>query len=135
MKLILGNRALAGGVDCEEEPFAVSLEVIGVVQIANTLRGISAEPIDRGNRRTELQFSVLRRHTSVSAATDYLFCHGASLYDLAGTATLIGEGQSQTAFTLSNAVLRSVRGVQDGATTTHTYIIVGGSLSPESEIN
>jgi hypothetical protein len=135
MKLLLGNRALAAGVDCEEEPFAVSLEVIGIVQIANTLRAASASPIDRGNRRTELQFSVLRRHASISAATDYLFCHGASLCDLAGTATLIGEGPSQTAFTLSNAVLRSVRGVQDGATTTHTYTIVGGNLSPASAIN
>jgi hypothetical protein len=131
MKLFLGNMALAAGIDCEEEPFAMSLEVAGVVQIANTLRGASASPIDRGNRRTELQFSVLRRHRSISAATDFLFSHGANLDDLSGTAMLIGEGSSQAAFTLANAVLRSVRGVQDGATTTHTYTIVGGSLSHE----
>ena len=135
MKLFLGNRALAGGVDREEEPFAVSLEVVGVVQIAHRLRGASAAPFDRGNRRAELQFSVLRRHASVSAATDYLFSHGASLGDLSGTVTIVDEGQSQNTFVLSNAVLRSVRGVQDGATTTHSYTIVGGKLSPESETN
>jgi hypothetical protein len=116
-------------LDAEEEPFAISLEVTGAVQIATALRGAFAAPIDRGNRRTELQFSVLRRHQSVAAATDFLLSHGAGLLDLEGTVTLVSEGPTQSVFTLSPAVLRRVQGTQEGASTTHSYAILGGSLT------
>ncbi|MDR0679227.1 MAG: hypothetical protein LBF24_03200, partial [Puniceicoccales bacterium] len=86
-------------------------------------------PIDRGNRRTELQFSVLRRHPSSAAATEFLLGHGAGLLDLEGTATLVSEGPTQRTFVLAPAVLRRVQGTQEGTTTTHSYTILGGSLT------
>ncbi|MDR1436340.1 MAG: hypothetical protein LBI39_04010 [Puniceicoccales bacterium] len=132
MKLIFGGVTLAAGVDCEEEPFALTVEVVGAVQIAHALRSTSAAPIDRGNRRTELRFSVMRRHASVSEATNYLLRHGAELADVESSMAIIGEGAAQkSTFRLAAAVLRSVHGVQDGATTTHSYAIVGGMLSVE----
>jgi hypothetical protein len=76
-----------------------------------------------------LQFSVLRRHPSSAAATEFLLGHGAGLLDLEGTATLVSEGPTQRTFVLAPAVLRRVQGTQEGTTTTHSYTILGGSLT------
>jgi hypothetical protein len=129
VKIFLGNRVLAGGIDEEQEPFDMQLEVSGQVQVILALRAECGRPIDRGNRTVELRFFVMRRHPSACAATEFLLSHGSSLKDLEGTATVVVESPSQSIFYIPSAVLRRVQGVQDGPHTTHGYVILGDQLT------
>ncbi|MDR3316682.1 MAG: hypothetical protein LBS68_01215 [Puniceicoccales bacterium] len=131
----MGSLVLAGGLSEGEEPFAMYLGLNKLVQITTVLRSPSARSFDRGNRTVELRFSVLRRHPSVLAATKFLLSHGASLAALGGTATIVPENASQITYYLTAAALRSIHGAQEGTTTTHVYVLVGGGLTTEFQGN
>ncbi|MDR3117373.1 MAG: hypothetical protein LBT98_02275 [Puniceicoccales bacterium] len=126
MKIFMGNWVLAAGRDGEQEPYDMVLEVEGAVQIATGIGADHARPLDRGNRTVSLRFSVLRRHGSVRAATEFLLSHGTCLAELDGTVTIVAEGQR---YALTSAVLRRLQGSQEGGSTVHGYDIVGGALA------
>jgi hypothetical protein len=129
----MGNRVLAAGRQEGQEPFDLTLETEGLVQVATALRASHGAPLDRGNRTTTLRFTVSRRHPSLAAASEFLLRHSSGLVSLEGTLTLLDEeGAEPDSFHLSHAVLRRVRGTQEGTTTAHAYEVIGGALEADA---
>lgn len=132
MKIYLNDLVLAGGGEAGEEPFDMALEASSEVQIVERLRADYAQPLDRGNRTHAFRFSIRHHHRSAHGATCHLLRHGAAVGG-EGTLTIVGGGNHPVVYELAAAVIRKIHGTQEGTTTTHSYEIVGGSLTQKLE--
>lgn len=128
MKILIGDIVLAGGEALNQSPYDISIVNERNVQVAGTLRGISAKGYDRGNQRTTMIFSVARKHDSIMSAQRFLLEHAASLNGLEDNIQVIEE-PSGTILYLPHAAIRNIRGTLSVNVTIHTYQIIGGNFS------
>jgi hypothetical protein len=101
-----------------------------IVQDAQFLRALAAQPLARGNAVNQLRFTVTRQHTSVAEAGAYALTAFSSL-PLDGLALLYCGALGETAQVCSfNAVLEEMpECVFHGTRTDTTFVLRGGLIS------
>ena len=105
-----------------------------VVQDAQFLRAVAAQPLARGNRVNQLRFTVTRQHASVAAASAFAVTAFSSL-PASGLATIICSAYGESPLTCTfAAVLEEIpESVFHGTRTDTTFVLRGGlitALSP-----
>jgi hypothetical protein len=99
-----------------------------VVQDAQFLRAVSAEPLARGNAVNVLQFTVTRQHVSVAEATAFMLTAFSSLPG-SGTATVICGASGENLLTCTfTAVLAEMPKCSFVGTRTDTTFVLRGGL-------
>jgi hypothetical protein len=101
-----------------------------VVQDAQFLRAVAAQPLARGNAVNVLQFSVTRQHTSVADAAAYvLTAFGA--FPSSGAVQIICGASGENVITCTfNAVLQEMpRCTFGGARSDTTFVLRGGLIA------
>jgi hypothetical protein len=108
----------------------VLLNGMQIVQDAQFLRAVSAQPLARGNAVNQLQFTVTRQHVSVAEAAAYLLTTFGSL-PTSGTATIIcgASGESLLTCTFSAVLEAMPKGTFRGTRTDTTFVLRGGLIS------
>ncbi len=99
-----------------------------MVQDAQFLRAVAAEPLARGNAVNLLQFSVTRQHASVAEATAYVLTAFSGLPP-SGTATVICGATGEELLTCTfSAVLEEMPKASFLGTRTDTTFVLRGGL-------
>ena len=99
-----------------------------VVQDAQFLRAVAAQPLARGNAVNVLQFSVTRQHASVADAAAYVLTAFSSLPG-SGTATIICGASGENLLTCTcSAVLEEMPKCSFLGTRTDTTFLLRGGL-------
>ena len=128
MVITIGSETICDGADrtAGKNAGPSGLRLIGrrATQVLQYLRATDAEPVDRGNRTSELSFSIKRLCASVAAAEEYCALHPASV---TGSGTLTMTNAS-SAVRMLNAVLDTVDCSYVGATVFVNYHATGGKL-------
>jgi hypothetical protein len=101
-----------------------------MVQDAQFLRAVSAEPLARGNQVNQLRFTVTRQHVSVAEAAAYVLTAFSSLPQ-SGTATVVCGASGEDALTCTfAAVLEEMpKGSFLGTRTDTTFLLRGGVIA------
>jgi hypothetical protein len=105
-----------------------------IVQDAQFLRALAAQPLARGNQVNQLRFTVTRQHASVAEASSYVLTAFGSL-PMSGLATIVCGAYGETPVTCTfSAVLEEMpEGTFHGTRTDTTFVLRGGlitALSP-----
>jgi hypothetical protein len=108
----------------------VTLNGVQVVQDAQFLRAVAAQPLARGNQVNQLRFTVTRQHVSVAEAAAYVLTAFSSLPG-SGTATIICGASGETLLTCTfSAVLEGMpKGSFLGTRTDMTFVLRGGLIT------
>jgi hypothetical protein len=101
-----------------------------IVQDAQFLRAVSAEPLARGNLVNRLQFTVTRQHVSVAEAAAYVLTAFSSL-PASGSATVVCGASGEDALTCTfAAVLEEIpKASFSGTRSDTTFLLRGGLIS------
>jgi hypothetical protein len=106
-----------------------------VVQDAQFLRAVAAQPLARGNAVNVLQFSVTRQHASVADAAAYvLTAFGA--FPSSGTAQIIcgASGENLIACTFSAVLQEMPKCTFRGARSDTTFVLRGGLITTSAPL-
>ena len=99
-----------------------------VVQDAQFLRAVAAQPLARGNAVNVLQFSVTRQHVSVADAAAYVMTAFGS-FPPSGTAQIICGASGENPITCTfNAVLQEMAKCTFRGTRSDTTFVLRGGL-------
>jgi hypothetical protein len=99
-----------------------------IVQDAQFLRALAAQPLARGNAVNQLRFTVTRQFTSVAAASSYVLTAFSALPG-SGTATLVCGALGETPVTcVFTAVLEEMPVCTFRGTRTDTTFVLRGGL-------
>jgi len=125
-----GSTDLHGWTDAHD----VRLNGKQVVQDAQFLRAVAAQPLARGNQVNQLRFTVTRQHPSVAAASAFVVTAFSSL-PASGLATIIcgAYGESPLTCTFSAVFEEMPDSFFRGTRSDTTYVLRGGlitALSP-----
>ncbi len=106
-----------------------------IVQDAQFLRALAAQPLARGNRVNQLRFTVTRQHASVAEASAYVLTAFSSL-PAGGVATIVCGAYGEAPMTCTfNAVLEEVpEAIFHGTRTDITFVLRGGLLTTVSPL-
>jgi hypothetical protein len=101
-----------------------------VVQDAQFLRAVSAQPLARGNAVNVLEFTVTRQHVSVAEAAAYVLTAFGSL-PMSGTATVIcgASGENLLTCTFAAVLAEMPKSTFRGTRTDTTFVLRGGLIS------
>jgi hypothetical protein len=101
-----------------------------IVQDAQFLRAVAAEPLARGNAVNQLQFTVTRQHVSVAEAAAYVLTAFSSLPG-SGTATIICGASGENLLTCTfSAVLEEMPKCSFlGTRSDTTFVLRGGAIT------
>jgi hypothetical protein len=101
-----------------------------VVQDAQFLRAVAAQPIARGNAVNQLQFTVTRQHVSVAEAAAYVLTNFSSLPG-SGTATVICGALGENLLTCTfSAVLEEIsKATFLGTRSDTTFVLRAGLIT------
>ncbi len=124
-----GETDLHGWTDAHD----VRLNGRQIVQDAQFLRALAAQPLARGNRVNQLRFTVTRQHASVAEASAYVLTAFSSL-PTDGMATLVCGAYGETAITcIFDAVLEEMpESIFHGTRTDTTFVLRGGLITTVS---
>jgi hypothetical protein len=99
-----------------------------IVQDAQFLRALAAQPLARGNQVNLVRFTVTRQHVSVAEAAAYVLTAFSSLPQ-SGTATIICGASGENLLTCSfSAVLEEMPKASFLGTRTETTFVLRGGL-------
>lgn len=131
MKIRIGNTWLAsGGLEAASD---VSVNGQQAVDDAAFFRALAATFYARGQRRTEITFSVEREHGSLKDAEVFLLTHWGDLPEGGDVVFTCGEGADTQNVALLGAVLEAMpQGVYRGRSTRVSYTIRGGLPTTDS---
>jgi hypothetical protein len=101
-----------------------------IVQDAQFLRAVSAEPLARGNQVNRLQFTVTRQHVSVADAAAYVLTAFSSLPQ-SGTATVLcgASGETLLTCTFASVLEEMPKASFLGTRTDTTFVLRGGQIT------
>jgi hypothetical protein len=139
MRISLNNVWLTndGATDLQSWTDAHDVQLNGkqVVQDAQFLRAVSAQPLARGNLVNLLQFTVTRQHVSVAEAAAYVLTAFSSLPG-SGTATILcgASGEVPLTCTLSAVLEEMPKCSFHGARTDTTFVLRGGLISTSAPL-
>jgi hypothetical protein len=108
----------------------VSLNGKQIVQDAQFLRAVGAEPLARGNQVNQLRFTVTRQHVSVADAAAYVLTLFSSLPP-SGTATVLcgASGEALLTCTFAAVLEELPKASFLGTRTDTTFVLRGGLIS------
>ena len=108
----------------------VALNGRQIVQDAQFLRAVAAQPLARGNAVNQLQFTVTRQHSSVAEAAAYVLTAFSSLPG-SGTATIIcgASGENLLTCTFSAVLEEMPKCGFLGTRTDMTFVLRGGLIT------
>jgi hypothetical protein len=101
-----------------------------VTQVAEYLRQSAIQAFNRGNKRTQVQFRVVREMASVNEAhTWQVAFHSACIRQ--GTVQFIETSNSgvQHTYSLANAVIAGIRSTPLGVSRIVEFTIIGGAIA------
>jgi hypothetical protein len=106
-----------------------------IVQDAQFLRAVAAQPLARGNLVNQVRFTVTRQHASVAEAGAYVLTAFSSL-PANGSVTIICGAYGETPLTCAfSAVLEEMpESVFHGTRTDTTFVLRGGLISALSPL-
>ena len=106
-----------------------------LVQDAQFLRAVAAQPLARGNQINQLRFTVTRQHSSVAEASAYVATLFSALPS-SGVATIICGAYGETLLTCTfSAVLEEMpENIFHGTRTDTTFILRGGAITALSPL-
>jgi hypothetical protein len=119
----LANGSLSGGFGLSD----FRMRVVRVFDVVAPLGQADPVPIDRTVRKFDLTFTVKRMHSNIKASEQYIQDHEATVPQ-SGTVTLISNSGA-TWFLLNGVLISHELITEIGATTYHSYHIVGGPLN------
>ena len=126
-----------GATDLQSWTDAHNVELNGkqIVQDAQFLRAVAAEPLARGNAVNQLQFTVTRQHVSVADAATYVLTAFSSLPG-SGTATIICGASGENLLTCTfSAVLEEMPKCRFlGTRTDMTFLLRGGLITTSAPL-
>jgi hypothetical protein len=134
MRISLNNVWLTNDGATELQVWTDAHEVLlngeQVVQDAQFLRAVAAQPLARGNAVNVLQFSVTRQHVSVAEAAAYVLTAFGSL-PASGTAQIICGASGESLLTCTfDAVLQEMsKGTFRGTRSDTTFVLRGGLIT------
>ena len=128
MKILFNTYVLAAGKKAKEIPFNVRINGHKEVQIAKTIRAVTAKAFDRGNLRTEFTFSIGKKHASPTDAERYIFSHITPFIHAQGNLILELENEQGERFVMENACIRDVTSQCTANASFHHYHICGVEL-------
>jgi hypothetical protein len=113
----------------------VALNGRQVVQDAQFLRSVAAEPLARGNQVNLLRFTVTRQHASVAEATAFVLTAFSSLPG-SGTALVLCGAAGETVLTCTfSAVLEEMPACRFfGTRTDMTFVLRGGLITTSAPL-
>lgn len=117
---------LISGVNQQEPLDDQELVWDGASEMAEFLRGPSAQGLDRENNYTLVTVSVLREFATFALAEAFMLSH-AKTVPQGGTVLLTPTGGSN-AFSVPFAIIKPIRFKQNGTSMIVTYTIRGGDL-------
>ncbi len=124
----LCNGTLTGGVAVSD----LRVNQRRIADIVAILAGVGPEIYDRVGRPCTYSFTVKRTHADADAAEQFLLGL-ADAVPSTGTINVITSGPSPASFSIPNAKVQSIDlEQQSGATTFHTYSIIGGPPPTET---
>jgi len=131
VRIRIGNTWLAaGGLEAASE---VSINGEQVVDEVAFFRALARTVYARGNRRTQISFTVEREHGSLRAAEVFLLTHYGSLPTEGDVVFVCGEGTDTQNVALLGAVLEAMpQGIYRGRSTRVTYSVAGGIPTTDS---
>ena len=130
MFIAVNNYVLADGINFHvlTGPSGLQINGVDITQQASLLRATSMRFINRGNRMTNISFSVKRKHNSLLEAERFMLEHERDLPRLGVlTLTTRGTGGYEVSLYMAEAIVIP-QSVYAGITTQHTYQIQGGEL-------
>jgi len=139
MKISLNNIWLTndGATDLHLWTDAHDIKLNGrqIVQDAQFLRALAAQPLARGNQVNVLRFTVTRQHASVAEASASLLTAFSSL-PTSGTATLIcgAYGESPVTCEFAAVLEEMPESVFHGTRTDTTFVLRGGLITALSAL-
>ena len=139
MRISLNNIWLTndGATDLQSWTDAHDVQLNGrqIVQDAQFLRALAAQPLARGNLVNQLRFTVTRQHVSVAEAAAYVLTAFSSLPG-SGTATIICGASGENPLTCEfSAVLEEMpRGGFLGTRTDTTFLLRGGLITTSAPL-
>jgi hypothetical protein len=106
-----------------------------IVQDAQFLRALAAQPLARGNLVNQLRFTVTRQHVSVAEAAAYVLTAFSSLPG-SGTATIVCGASGETPLTcVFSAVLEEMpKSGFLGTRTDTTFLLRGGLITTSAPL-
>lgn len=116
-------------------PNSLRVDSRRVVQIAQRLRAISAEPFARGNTVRTISFTVVREHDSVRDAEAFLVEHEAAIPSSGIVEITCHDDAGPETVFYFDAEIEAVSAGHVGLSTEHAYTLVGGLITkdkPES---
>ncbi len=124
----LCNGTLTGGVAVSD----LRLQQRRIADIVPILAGVTPQLYDRVGRPCVYSFTVKRTHGSAGAAEAFAIGLGDAVPS-SGDISVITSDPTPVSFVIPNAKVQSIELVQqDGATTYHTYSIIGGPTPTET---
>lgn len=128
MKILIDQFVLAAGD--AESPSGLKINGKIVAEIAPRLRAMAVRAFDRANLQTSITFKITREHADTRICEAFILRHAvelprSGLVKFSAADTRGGESD----FFLADAVIESDEGEQIGATSIHTYTILGGAIS------
>lgn len=103
-----------------------------VTQITRPLRAAKIRARNRGNAEKVVTFEVARLHKTPKDAEQYLLEHADSV---PGDGRVVFEAVGRVKRLMENAVIDTVDSRYHGATTWHTYQIIGGLIEKPPQPN
>ncbi len=124
----LCDGTLAGGVAVSD----LRLDQRRIADVVAILAGVSPQIYDRVGRPCTYTFTVKRTHANAGAAEAFLLGLGDAVPS-SGDISIITGGPTPASFVIPNAKVQVIDLAQeDGATTYHTYSIIGGPPPTET---
>lgn len=134
MRISLNNIWLTndGATDLHEWTDAHGVRLNGrqIVQDAQFLRTVAAQPLGRGNLVNQLRFTVTRQHASVAEAAAYVLT-AFSLLPASGSVTMVcgAYGESPLTCVFSAALEEMPECIFHGTRTETTFVLRGGVIT------
>jgi hypothetical protein len=114
---------------------AVQLNGRQIVQDAQFLRAVAAQPLARGNLVNQLRFTVTRQFASVAAASAYVLTAFSSLPPGGSVMIICGAyGESSLTCTFSAVLAEMPECVFHGTRTDTTFVLRGGLMTSLSAL-
>ena len=106
-----------------------------IVQDAQFLRALAAQPLARGNAVNVLQFSVTRQHVSVAEAAAYVLTAFSS-FPSSGTAQIIcgASGENLLTCTFSAVLQEMTKCTFRGTRSDTTFVLRGGLIATSAPL-
>jgi hypothetical protein len=139
MRISLNNVWLTndGATDLQSWTDAHDVQLNGrqIVQDAQFLRALAAQPLARGNQVNQLRFTVTRQHVSVAEAATYVLTAFSSLPG-SGMATIVCGASGEVPLTcVFSAVLEEMpKGSFLGTRTDTTFVLRGGLITTSAPL-